>query len=185
MAKERPGVMIYFDILPALEKMGPADTGKLFIAVLRYAQEGVLPELEGATDLVWSFIKSNIDRDGARYRKKQLQGQWKAYCREEKRHAREYLEFDDWLCEQQNKCYQMITDDNICYPTTSTTPPASPALITPTSTPTNPTSFLNDIRETAAAPQFPPASDHSANESLDFESKRKNAMDMLERYNDV
>lgn len=44
---------------------------------------------------------------------------------------------------------------------------------------------LKDKRETAAAPQFPHASDHPVNESLDFESKRKNAIDLLERHNDV
>ena len=136
MEKERPGVMLYFDILPALEKMDASDAGRLFVAVLRYAQSGIEPELEGAADLVWSFIKSSLDRDALRYRDIQLQAQWKVYCREEKKRGREPLRFGDWMLKEKlsfdNIGYQQITGDSydgVCYPTPTPTPSPTPTVV--------------------------------------------------------
>ena len=177
---ERPGVMLYFDILPALEKMEASDAGRLFVAVLRYAQGGTEPELDGSADLVWSFIKSSIDRDGRRYRHKQLQAQWKVYCREERKFGREPLPFDSWISQEKlstdNISYQQMTDDSFdgaCYPppSLSPSPPASPPL-----SPTPPPSSLRRV-EGAAGPHTDEEIERMRTD--EFEQKRREAIGKL------
>ena len=44
-ADNKPGVMIYFDIIPLIEGMSPDDAGQLFLAILKYAQYGEIPSI--------------------------------------------------------------------------------------------------------------------------------------------
>lgn len=66
-ADNKPGVMIYFDIIPLIEGMSPDDAGQLFLAILKYAQYGEIPSLSGFALAVWPFVKSLVDRDSQRY----------------------------------------------------------------------------------------------------------------------
>ena len=66
-ADNKPGVMIYFDIIPLIEEMNPENAGQLFLAILKYAQYGEVPSLSGLARSVWPFIKSLVDRDSRRY----------------------------------------------------------------------------------------------------------------------
>lgn len=175
---ERPGVMLYFDVLPALEKMEASDAGRLFVAVLRYAQGGIEPELDGAADLVWSFIKSSIDRDGRRYRHKQLQAQWKVYCREERKFGREPLPFDGWISEEKlsadNISYQQITNDSFdgaCYPSPSLSPSPAPSSSPP------PSPSLSRRVEGATGPHTDEDVERARID--EFERKRREALGML------
>lgn len=65
--KERPGVMLYFDLRPCLKRLSPEEKGRLFEGILDYAEYGVLPELEGMLGVAWDFIQPRIDRDAERY----------------------------------------------------------------------------------------------------------------------
>ena len=65
--KERPGVMIYFDLRPSLKRLSNEEKGALFEAMMDYAQYGILPQLEGMTGVAWDFIQPRIDRDAERY----------------------------------------------------------------------------------------------------------------------
>ena len=47
MDKKQPGVMLYFDIRPCLNRMSREEQGELFVAILDYAQYGTVPELDG------------------------------------------------------------------------------------------------------------------------------------------
>ena len=107
---ERPGVMVYFDVLPAVEKLPAEDAGKLFVAVLRYAQLGEEPNLDGGADLIWALMRPAIDRDAARYEAKCQQQRWKAYVREEKKVGRTPLDFMEWLS---NPGYQFVSFDDL------------------------------------------------------------------------
>ena len=70
MASERPGVMLYFDIEPALKMLDLSQNGALFSAIMEYAHYGVLPDLDDPlVGMAWTFVKSSIDRDGERYTK--------------------------------------------------------------------------------------------------------------------
>ena len=62
--KQKPGVMIYFDLRPCLQRLTNEQKGALFSAILNYAENGVLPELDDiAVGVAWDFVKPRIDRD--------------------------------------------------------------------------------------------------------------------------
>ena len=99
-ADNKPGVMIYFDIIPLIEEMNPENAGQLFLAILKYAQYGEVPSLSGLARSVWPFIKSLVDRDSRRYDIARKKKQWATYCRDAKRRGEEHLDFDLWLLPQ-------------------------------------------------------------------------------------
>ena len=68
----KPGVMLYFDVIPALEQMTDGARGKLLLAFLRYARDGEEPNppLRGTASIAWSFLQCSADRDDENYRKK-------------------------------------------------------------------------------------------------------------------
>lgn len=93
----RPGVMLYFSILPALDSLSPTSAGTLLLAAMHYAQDGREPIFEdGTLSFAWSFLKPSIDRDGDVYEEKRLRGSWMTYCRQCKREGNEPLDFETW-----------------------------------------------------------------------------------------
>lgn len=79
MAKERPGVMLYFELEAPLKLLDDSQKGRLLSAILEYAHYGVIPEFgDPLLGMAWSFVKSDLDRDGERYRdtvhKKRISG---------------------------------------------------------------------------------------------------------------
>lgn len=63
----RPGVMFYFDVRPCIKRLSESEKGRLFEAILDYAQYGVIPEMEGMLGVAWDFIQPKIDRDNEKY----------------------------------------------------------------------------------------------------------------------
>lgn len=99
----RPGVMFYFDMLPALKRLTKVQKADLFEALLEYAQCGVLPEFDDiGVSVAWDFIQPRIDRDAQAYDLKCLKNQYSVYCREAKKNGKDPVSFDDWKadCEQ-------------------------------------------------------------------------------------
>lgn len=68
--KERPGVLIYFSLRPAIKRLTLEEKGALFEAILDYAQSGVYPDFDGVLGICWDFVQPLIDADGASYRDK-------------------------------------------------------------------------------------------------------------------
>lgn len=93
----RPGVMLYFSILPALDSLPPASAGTLLLAAMHYAQDGQEPAFEDTTlAFAWALLKPSIDRDGESYDEKRLRGEWMTYCRQCKRDGNEAADFETW-----------------------------------------------------------------------------------------
>ena len=68
--KKRPGVLVYFDIEPALDMLDDAKRGRLFTAIVNYAHYGSIPDFnDSVLDMAWAFVKASIDRDGDNYQK--------------------------------------------------------------------------------------------------------------------
>lgn len=67
MSNGKPGVMIYFETGRAIKTLDYETKGKLFEAILEYAEYGVVPEFDGTLAVVWPFVSDKIDRDSARY----------------------------------------------------------------------------------------------------------------------
>lgn len=93
----RPGVMLYFSILPALDSLPTASAGTLLLAAMHYAQDGQEPVFKDATlSFAWALLKPSIDRDGEAYDEKRLRGEWMTYCRQCKRDGNEAVDFETW-----------------------------------------------------------------------------------------
>lgn len=65
--KGKPGVMIYFETARAIKRCSYEEKGRLFDAILEYAEFGVVPELPPPLDMAWAFIVDKIDRDSEHY----------------------------------------------------------------------------------------------------------------------
>ena len=94
---DRPGVLLRFDVLDALEQLAPADAGELVIAVLRYGRDGTAPDFKNPVlSVVWPFIRGAVDRDGENYDGKVAQRRYAVYVRETKKRGEVPMSFDDW-----------------------------------------------------------------------------------------
>lgn len=63
----KPGVMIYFETARAVKRCSFEEKGRLFDAILEYAEFGVVPDLPQPLDMAWAFIVDKLDRDNERY----------------------------------------------------------------------------------------------------------------------
>jgi hypothetical protein len=125
----RPGIVFYFEFLPAFEKMDPAEVGGLFLGAMRYAQTGEVPEFEGVAAIVWELVRPGIDRDAANYEEKVALSRWKNYVKSCKKDGLEPLDFEKW----KNSCESLGTIGNQLEPNGSHGDPTP----TPTSTSTS------------------------------------------------
>ena len=143
MEGSRPGVMLYFETLQAIEELEAEDAKQIMSAILHYSRDGELPALRGPLAAVWSLIQSGLDRDKVRYGDKQIRGIWLTYCRKCKSTGETPLGFDEWVSTQYDNGTLPYVERtvnravNVPSPTTSpsTTPTVSPAP-SPTVSPT-------------------------------------------------
>lgn len=122
---ERPGVMFYFDTMPAIKKMEPNDVYAVFMAGMEYGQFGVVPELDGVASIVWDLIKPKIDRDGEAYQKKVLQQTWKGYIRHIE-DEKDRPTFEEWYEGIYLPQVATASQSKPNQPTTTTTPDITP-----------------------------------------------------------
>lgn len=111
---ERPGIMIYFDLEPALSMLSDAEAGQLLRAAVKYGHYGTVPEFDGLLAMAWVFVQPKIDRDNAAYQQKCIDAAYATYCREEKKKGHDPEEKDAWIMNR------TISDDIAPYPTTTT-----------------------------------------------------------------
>lgn len=67
---QRPGIMLYFSVRPALKRLSAEQKGQLFDAILDYGESGLLPDFDGVLGVCWDFIQPMIDKDAENYREK-------------------------------------------------------------------------------------------------------------------
>lgn len=127
----RPGVMFYFDLIPALEMLDDADAGRIFKAALEYGKCGTLPELCGMAAVAWAFIQPKIDRDGKSYQESVIDKKYAAYCSHVKA-GQIKLERDEWyekiylqMSAPASKCQQVQPTTTISAPTSTTVSPTA------------------------------------------------------------
>ena len=112
--KEKPGVVLYFDILPALRRLSKEEKGELFEAIMAFAQFGVVPEFSEKLGIAWDFIMPRLVADDEAYRKK---------CQQNSENANQRWHKDDaTACDRTNE-----DANNANYKTTSETETTSEA----------------------------------------------------------
>lgn len=69
MAKEKPGVMMYWETFDVLESLVDGDAKLMVSAIRQYAQYGALPDFNGNNLLstLWILIRPKLDADSERY----------------------------------------------------------------------------------------------------------------------
>lgn len=72
MSQAKQSFVLYADVRKQVKKLSEQEAGRLFIALLDYAADGILPDLVGATDMCFAFIQASIDRDSVRWEEKRL-----------------------------------------------------------------------------------------------------------------
>ena len=71
MDKDKPGVMLYFELMPMFDELGNAAVAQLIRAIMDYARDGVLPEFEDpALRAVWPLMQRRVEYDDEVYRRK-------------------------------------------------------------------------------------------------------------------
>lgn len=66
-AKEKPGVMLYFETAKAIKGLDYETKGRLFEAIMEYAEFGIVPEFDGVLSAIWPFVADKVERDSIRY----------------------------------------------------------------------------------------------------------------------
>lgn len=99
---KRPGIMIYFDIRPALNRLYDDERGKLLLAMLDYGEQGIIPDFSNdercdMLEFAWEWIMPKLDHDGIRYEQTLHKNEYAAYCSVEKRNGKEPRDYDGWL----------------------------------------------------------------------------------------
>ena len=137
---ERPGIMIYFDLEPALSMLSDSEVGQLFKAAMKYGEFGVVPELDGMVAMAWTFVKPKIDRDNEAYNERCIQNAYNRYVGECKKHNASALSREDWEIKIYIPGRQALTDvddgSNPSPTTTGTTTGTATGTGTPAPTPT-------------------------------------------------
>ena len=87
--KERPGFMMYHDLLPQVEMMSPDEAGELLRALLVYSSTGSYDTVPRTVELILLGYIPRIDRDARRYEEKLRRCRKAAKARWEKAHAAE------------------------------------------------------------------------------------------------
>jgi hypothetical protein len=85
----KPGVMIYFETAKAIKALDYETKGRLFEAIMEYAEDGVIPAFDGVLAAVWPFVADKIERDSVAYDNKVNQKKRAAYVKWWKRYAEE------------------------------------------------------------------------------------------------
>lgn len=68
--KQRPGVMLYFELYPILRQMPPEEVYEIVMAIFTYARDGITPVFHStALTYVWGFIQQSLQRDDQRYQR--------------------------------------------------------------------------------------------------------------------
>lgn len=116
----RPGIMVYFDMLGPIKVLPDADKGRLFVAMLEYGQNGIVPQFDGMLALAWEFAKPKLDRDNEEYNRTILKRCYATFCRDCKKKGEPEISFEEWLMTIDNQGHQMISHDIKWYPTTTT-----------------------------------------------------------------
>lgn len=90
MSDKKRGFVVYFDLADSLAAFSDAEVGRIFRAMLAYAETGEELPLPERESIAFGFIKAQIDRDGERYddtcakRKAAAEARWKTDAEKQK-----------------------------------------------------------------------------------------------------
>lgn len=66
-SEDKKGFIVYVDYEQHLKLLTDEENGKLFMALIKYASCGELPDFDGALKMAFSFMRMQLDRDNEKY----------------------------------------------------------------------------------------------------------------------
>ena len=118
MAKEKPGVLLYFDAIePWAAGLHDEQFATLIRAVIEYAHYGSVPTFDGILKIAWETLKPRIDADGERYKNQIDQRSYAVYSREAQKRGESVISFEQWKRSRADD--RPISTDNDRYQPTS------------------------------------------------------------------
>ena len=106
---KKPGVMIYFELQPMLERLSDKHAGILFRAILEYGLHGTVPVLPDKLYLLWPIIQMRLDTDDQHYHETKLKKKYAVYVRWANHEGTTPMAYEEWLYDQEQK--QTLYDD--------------------------------------------------------------------------
>jgi len=67
---EKQSFVLYYDIREPLSLLNDSERGRLFSAILNYAEYGEMPDFDGAAQMAFAFIRKALDRDAEKWESK-------------------------------------------------------------------------------------------------------------------
>ena len=95
--KNKPGVMVYFEMRPVLDALTDEEAGQLFRAILEYGETLCEPHIPDRIVPLWPLLRSRIFFDDQRYRNMCEQNAYKPYHNGAKKRQETPLSFDEWI----------------------------------------------------------------------------------------
>ncbi len=161
---ERPGIMLYFDILEPIRVLPDEDKGSLLVAMLEYGRDGIVPEFDGLLAMAWGFIRPKLDKDGESYDNAKMQRKYAAFCKKRASLGLAKIPFEEWLDMDDDERIRLVSPGNepqriqrpvnpveSRYPTTTTTTPTATSTTTKTTASTAAAAAATTAENQAAA----------------------------------
>jgi len=169
---QRPGFMLYFEVMPALDILNDEEAGRLFRALMAYGRYGEVRDLSGAEAVAFQMLRGRMDRDAVAYREKCCKKAYAAYVSAARRRGEIPMEYEDW------NGGQMQADVCSCMPTATATTNAAATTNANTIVTPNTTSIANTERKQPMgeiSTEFPTMADSDTAWVLPFleESKKR------------
>lgn len=113
MNKDSNTILLFTEQRTAFEYLSDEDAGRMIKAIYAYADEGTIPNFEGAMMSLFSLVRSQIDRSREAYQKK---------CEQNRRNSRKRMTMqgksDETSADNDNDP-SLSTDNERCQPTTN------------------------------------------------------------------
>ena len=100
--QNKPGIMIYFDVIETVNRLSDQNAGLLFRAILEYGMTRRVPELPKKLFLLWPLVQMRLDTDDERYHRVARKRRYAAYVRWAKEKGETPLPFEQWLAQPGN-----------------------------------------------------------------------------------
>ena len=98
--RNKPGVMIYFDMRRPLSILDDKDKGILFDTILEYGEtHEVNPRIHESPllSVIWGLIQTRLDLDEERYWQVVVKRKYAAYVRWSKQKQETTMDFPEWM----------------------------------------------------------------------------------------
>ena len=98
--KERPGFLVFHDMLPTFRKMSHESVGRFVIAMGEYSERGIVPDFgdDVRADTLWDQTQPRMDTAATGYQSRIDSASYAGWCSSLKDAGLEYrkIPFEDW-----------------------------------------------------------------------------------------